>query len=1363
MSFILVVSAHAQKKSFYYYDGKKIELTEIKGKEFVLIESEKRANLSSFIKRSGITANPLRKVILPNTINRINTLTNVSNYEWTISTGITKLSDTFSQTIYTSPFYKLNGEEVGISHFFYVKLKNERDIDQLIKLAENHRVTIIGNNKYMPLWYHLMCTNSSSGNALDVANIFYETGLFEVSEPDIMSERKLYCNNDLLFRSQWGLKNTSQNGIGTSGIDINYCNAQSFYRSRNMVGNTIAVFDSGIDLSHPDLNVSPLSFDTENGTSPSIIRGHDEGRGHGTNCAGIISAKSNNSLGISGIASPDSKTMSISYLFGYNPGGASKIADGINFAVNNGASVISNSWGGGAQSALIDSAFDNALINGRNGLGCVVVFAAGNDDLSRIGYPANKYEDFIVVGAMSPCGERKYPISCDGKNTWGSNYGTQLDVIAPGTLIPSTDITGSDGYDPGDYFMDFGGTSSACPHVAGVASLILSINPDLTQKEVADIIEKSARKIEGYSYVNTPGRLNGKWNKEMGYGLVDAYQALRLAEPLQPDVSCTQIDGIHIIKISPYIYELRTTEYFNNRSVEWVSLRNCCILGINSWDDWENIPPRSIRIFSPTPQNTIQVMASSTTLSGGQIVRYKQLFEFKDPNTFDMKISSNKQGDVRVGDIIEYEVITQSTSLNPYQIEWTCSDNLSILQQTRTFLKVKAVGDGGKAANVNYSIIHPDAGVNLCKQTISNSDIDILPETGGYHEVDKEGLRCFLRQGQNLYEAQLTPQDTVNWYTSEAWVNKIKSNAVDNRNACTWETDKKYEKRILELDFKGHQALTYNYTGSFYGDYFPYLRKLTFENQLVTKVDLYFNHSLTYLNLSNMELYPATLQFTIPRIGVESYNSSLRELYLSNTPVGQLSLNLCLGLTVLECNNSNLTDISFWASEQLQVLKCNNNNFRTFNTGYYDEFRRLKIFECSGGAIPNTTFQFILNQAASYLEEFSCTGYSITSLDVSNNYNLRKLNVANNNLSSLNLTYLRNLKHLDCSSNRISALDLLRNNSLEKLYCNNNNIRSLNVSNLNNLTILNCSSNSLNGLQAGRLPSLTQLYCNNNTITSLNLGGSTSLETIRCSNNNLSDLNIDDLGNLKDLDCSNNNIRYLDCSNNSKLYRLFCNDNNIEYLPTVPGSINYYNFKNNYLKFSTLPISLPPAGRLRTLSPQKDFDVYCYVYQGNNWGHLYDLMSEYYVNNYYSVYSWRDINGNLIPDIEDGAGDGLFSIPAKYIGQTIVFTVKNGGFPDLTLKYNVNVVGSTKRNALSVDNNETASDINIYPNPVKDILNIDAIDEINSLFVMDATGKVILKSNFTNILNVGNLNSGLHILKVLFENGEVKMIKFYKQ
>ena len=140
-------------------------------------------------------------------------------------------------------------------------------------------------------------------------------------------------------------------------------------------------------------------------------------------------------------------------------------------------------------------------------------------------YPAT-LSGVIAVGASSMCDERKNPSSCDGES-WGSNYGTGIDVVAPGVKIYTTDISGPSGYNSGDYRSDFNGTSSACPNAAGVAALILSVNANLTQSQVRQILELNTDKIGSYTFSpSVLGQPNGTWNSEVGYGRLNACQAV---------------------------------------------------------------------------------------------------------------------------------------------------------------------------------------------------------------------------------------------------------------------------------------------------------------------------------------------------------------------------------------------------------------------------------------------------------------------------------------------------------------------------------------------------------------------------------------------------------------------------------------------------------------------------------------------------------------------------------------------------------------------------------------------------------------------------------------------------------------------
>ncbi|MDO5615076.1 MAG: S8 family serine peptidase [Cruoricaptor ignavus] len=337
--------------------------------------------------------------------------------------------------------------------------------------------------------------------------------------------------NDPYFTSQWAIKNEGYYG-GTVGADMKVEEAWNYATGS---GIKVAIIDEGVDLNHPDLSANMLlGYDAtgNNSNGAPNLNNHDA---HGTACAGIVSAIANNNIGITGIAY-DSKILPvrIAYSNGLSSLSGNRkwitddtwIANGINWAWQNGADILSNSWGGGSYSSTVVNAINAAVYNGRNGKGAVVLFSSGNKN-QAVFFPARQ-NNVIAVGASSMCDERKSLNSCDGESWWGSNYGEGLNVIAPGVKIYTTDISGSEGYTSGDYSSDFNGTSSACPNVAGVVALILSINPNLTHLQVKEYLERNADKIRPdlYSYKTNSLYPNGTWNDKVGYGRVNALKAV---------------------------------------------------------------------------------------------------------------------------------------------------------------------------------------------------------------------------------------------------------------------------------------------------------------------------------------------------------------------------------------------------------------------------------------------------------------------------------------------------------------------------------------------------------------------------------------------------------------------------------------------------------------------------------------------------------------------------------------------------------------------------------------------------------------------------------------------------------------------
>jgi subtilisin family serine protease len=418
-----------------------------------------------------------------------------------------------------------NFEMSVISNQILVRVKQENDHSLLVEKLRSHNVKAIKSCDLDNKRYLITINDAQQKNSLQIANELYETGLFDYAEPNMFHFIKRNTI-DTHFGQQWALKNTGQsiNGVnGTAGIDIKAELAWTITTGFPSV--KIALLDSGVDLSHPDLAGNLVQgYNASTNLPNGDVEYRDGMYEHGTACAGIIAAVANNGEGVAGIAY-NCKIIPI-----YDGLRTDHLVRGIDWARNNGASVISISTTYGETTAL-NTAFDQAGTIGRNNLGCIIVASSGNGSSATVGYPA-RHPYVISVGANNNQGYRAS----------FSNYGTNLDVVAPGVGIYTTDlhgIQGKPGYTPiGNlYYDNFGGTSASCPHVSGVAALVLSVNSTLTRQQVKDIIESTAQKINpnnSYIYSTTSGRPNGTWNNQMGYGLVNAHAAVQAAQITLP-------------------------------------------------------------------------------------------------------------------------------------------------------------------------------------------------------------------------------------------------------------------------------------------------------------------------------------------------------------------------------------------------------------------------------------------------------------------------------------------------------------------------------------------------------------------------------------------------------------------------------------------------------------------------------------------------------------------------------------------------------------------------------------------------------------------------------------------------------------
>jgi len=283
--------------------------------------------------------------------------------------------------------------------------------------------------------------------------------------------------NDPAFNLQWNLHQASDADIDAP---------EGWYEIYNKFGRigdpniVIAIVDTGVDYNHPDLSAS-MWTDSNSHHGYDFVNGDDypmDDAGHGTHVAGIAAAVTNNSTGVAGV-SWGCSIMAVKVLPAVGGGSNADISDGVDYAVDNGARVINMSLTGTAYSLALENAINDAY-----DANVVLVAAAGNyaDDLDVNKYYPACYDKVICVSATNS----------NDQYTNFTNYGSYVDVAAPGEEIYSTLCNNTYGY--------MSGTSMATPHVSGLAALCLSTCPALSPQEVKDCI------INGVDDLGSPGK-----------------------------------------------------------------------------------------------------------------------------------------------------------------------------------------------------------------------------------------------------------------------------------------------------------------------------------------------------------------------------------------------------------------------------------------------------------------------------------------------------------------------------------------------------------------------------------------------------------------------------------------------------------------------------------------------------------------------------------------------------------------------------------------------------------------------------------------------------------------------------------------
>jgi len=337
--------------------------------------------------------------------------------------------------------------------------------------------------------------------------------------------------NDTFFNRQWGLVNEgTMTGIGSVIADADVDMELAWNIQTGDPNMIIAVSDSGLKVNHPDIaariwintgEIPNNGIDDDSNGLIDDINGWDwvnndnnptDDHGHGTNCTGIIGAIANNNNLFAGV-NWNSKIMPLKVLNNSNSGSYSNMVNSIYYAVDQGAKVVSMSIGGSASSTLLTDSIEYA-----NNNNVILFFCMMNFNNSVSYYPARyslSYSNVVAVGSTNPDDSRTAPFFWSA--TSGSNYGTHINVVAPGNFIYGLNHLSNT--DSNSYW---GGTSQATPLVAGIASLMLAQNPSLTPLQLRTILQNTSQDQVGDAAEDAVG-----FDQYMGYGRVNAFAALQ--------------------------------------------------------------------------------------------------------------------------------------------------------------------------------------------------------------------------------------------------------------------------------------------------------------------------------------------------------------------------------------------------------------------------------------------------------------------------------------------------------------------------------------------------------------------------------------------------------------------------------------------------------------------------------------------------------------------------------------------------------------------------------------------------------------------------------------------------------------------
>ena len=385
---------------------------------------------------------------------------------------------------------------------------------------------------------YIVAVTPASQNPIKCAIALQQEADVALAEPSFVSSvtfQSFTLPTDSMLKDQWHLRNTGvsdqwKGNVIKKGADAKVVDAWEWMQSLGNPNIRVAVIDDGFDTNHPDLKgdgtkvVAPWDFVS----STANVLPREEADDHGTSCAGVAVA-ADNGIGVLG-AAPKSRLMPMRFLYI----GDDEIEAYFKYLIDNKADVASCSWGmsnaGFKLSTRMYNAIQKAATEGRNGRGITICFAAGNEARPITGFAT--HPSVIAVTSSN---------SSDVFSADYSNYGPEASICAPsnggtdeapGAGI-TTDFMTQFANENGEknYVHGFGGTSSACPLIAGICALVYSVNPTLTAKQVKQLLESTTDKIGSPQDYNANGH-----SIKFGYGRVNTLKAVQAAAKVSGSV-----------------------------------------------------------------------------------------------------------------------------------------------------------------------------------------------------------------------------------------------------------------------------------------------------------------------------------------------------------------------------------------------------------------------------------------------------------------------------------------------------------------------------------------------------------------------------------------------------------------------------------------------------------------------------------------------------------------------------------------------------------------------------------------------------------------------------------------------------------